>query len=106
MAELYAQQLSSQNEEGKQSLQVVTKLQQERDELAGQVQQVIHDQKSENEQMGTSETHEIIMIDVEASMVYCLSFGPYKPVMGVLGMRRENKNIMLFTSRFDTNQAV
>lgn len=42
MAELYTQQLSSQNEEGQETLQVVSQLQQERDELAGQVQQVNH----------------------------------------------------------------
>ena len=40
MAELYTQQLSSQNEEGKETLHIVGQLQQERDELAGQVQQV------------------------------------------------------------------
>ena len=34
---------------------------------------------------------EIIMIDIEASMMYCLV---YKPGMGVLGMLGETKNVI------------
>lgn len=40
MAELYSQQLSNQNEAGRETLQIVEQLQQERDTLTSQLQQV------------------------------------------------------------------
>ena len=42
MAELYNQQLSNQNDAGTETLKVVEQLQQERDNLMSQVQQVYH----------------------------------------------------------------